>query len=69
MRIDCRVYNDAVGANSPMVTDMAAYQARRKGVRAYQTPMIYTHCKAVTPIDRVNAIGADKDAMFNSLWY
>jgi hypothetical protein len=52
-----------------MVTDMAAYQARRKGVRAYQTPMIYTHCKAVTPIDRVEQISADKDAMLNSLWY
>jgi hypothetical protein len=52
-----------------MVTDMAAYQARHKGVRAYQTPMIHTHCKASTPIGRDKQISADKDAMFNSLWY
>lgn len=69
MRIDCRAHGNAVGANSPMVTDMAAYQARHKGVRAYQTPMIHTHCKASTPIGRDKQISADKDAMFNSLWY
>ena len=69
MRIDYRAHGDAVGANSPMVTDMAAYQAGRKGVRAYQAPMIHTHCKAMAPIDRVEQISADKDAMINSLWY
>lgn len=69
MRIDCRAHGDAVGANSPMVTDMGKQQARRKRVGAYSTPMIHTHCKASTPIDRDKQIGADRDGMFNSLWY